>query len=141
MTDNLAQSQPLIASAISNLQLFRDQWGAVENAKAELAKVQSRIDAAKREDAGWKNEVKEVQHAYDDILRKANQKQAENEKLDREIRAKSKKLSEVNAALAALPQLERQLEQFDAEIGRRAGELRNIIATQITTLRQQQQGG
>jgi septation ring formation regulator EzrA len=135
------EAQSTIASAISNLQHFRQEWGAVENAKAELTKIQSSIASAKRDVAGWKNEVREVKAAYDDILRKANAAQAENEKLDREVKARSKRLAEVNAALAALPDLERQLEGFDAEIGRRAGELRNIIATQIATLRQQQQGG
>jgi DNA repair exonuclease SbcCD ATPase subunit len=139
MTD-LAQAQSTIASAISNLQLFRDQWGAVENAKAELAKVQSQIETAKKEGAGWKNELKEVQHAYDDILRKAHQEQAKLEKLEGEVKARSKKLADINAALAALPQLEQQLEQFDADIGRKSAEVRGMIATQIKTLRQQQGG-
>jgi chromosome segregation ATPase len=135
------EAQSTIASAISNLQLFRDQWGAVENAKAELAKIQSQIEGAKREAARWKNEFREVKAAYDDILKKAHAKQAELEKAEDEVKARTKRLAEVNAALAKLPDLERQLEQFDAEIGRRTGELRNIVTTQIQTLRQQQQQG
>jgi septation ring formation regulator EzrA len=138
---NAVETQSQIRRAIGDLQLFRDQWGAVENAKVELAKVQSQIGAAKQDVAGWKNEVREVKAAYDDILRKAHAAQTELEKLDREVKRKTKELAGVNAALAKLPQLERQLEQFDAEIGRMAGELRNIIATQIQTLREQQQGG
>ena len=48
-------------------------------------------------------EFNEVKRAHDDILRKALAAQTELEKLDREVKRKSKELAGINAELAKIP--------------------------------------
>ena len=86
-------------------------------------------------------EVKEALQYRDKYLAEAREKLAEGQRLDKENKTKSKKLSEVNSALSGLPELERRIQRLDAEFRGKAGDVSNLVGELIKTLREQQQQG
>jgi chromosome segregation ATPase len=127
-----------IAALVPNLQQWQAHISDIESMDAECASAEAKLAAVKKDLAGWKSDVKEATGQYNDIVKKANEKLAKLEVLDREIKAKSKKLAEINVALSKFP--ERALESFNAELVGRVGELSQLITKIIATLRQQQGG-
>ena len=136
MIDTNTQSD--IQRAIGDLQQLRQQWSGVESIDQEREKVEAKLDAVKANVVAMRAEFSEVKRSYDQILAKAHAEQAKLEKLEREVKAKTKKLAEVNAAFAQLPELERRLERLDAEFRGKAGEVSNLLGELLKTLRQQQ---
>jgi len=137
---NATETQSGIQRAIGDLTTLREQWAGVESIDAERKKAEAKLAGVKANVAAMRAEFNEVKAAHDKLLAQAYEKQAECQRLDKEIKTKSKKLSEVKAALSALPDLGRRLERFDAEFKGKAAELSNVNAALINTLRQQQGG-
>jgi chromosome segregation ATPase len=100
MNIEIKQLRENIHSVVANLKALGD----VEDGRAELAAVRAQIDVAKRDLAGIKTEFAEVKRAHDDILRKAHEKQAELEGLEREIKKKSEEQANLNNWLSKIRQ-------------------------------------
>jgi hypothetical protein len=100
----MRQLQQSIRATISNLQAL----GEVEDGRQELATVKAQLDMAKRDLAGIKIEFAEAKRTHDDIVREAHDKQAELERTEATLKAKSAELNDVMAKRAAiLQQLQR----------------------------------
>jgi len=135
-----AQTQTDIQRAIGDLQTLREQWSGVESIDKEREKAEAKLAAAKQNVVAMRAEFNEVKRAHDDILKKALAKQSELEKLDAELKRKSKRLADINAALSGFPELERRIERLDAEFRGKAGEVSNLIGELLKTLREHQGG-
>jgi chromosome segregation ATPase len=100
----LQQSQGLIERIISDMTVYRDQVGVIDDLKAEHAKAQAQLDATKQQLKGWQQEVKEAQHYREKYLAEAREKVAESERLDKEIKEKRVVVSQLDGYVAKIRQ-------------------------------------
>jgi chromosome segregation ATPase len=87
-TPSLRQSQDLIQRIISDVTVYRDQVGVIDDLKAEKQKAQASLDVLKQNVKGMQINFDEVKREYDKILAQAWEKQNESERLDKEIKEK-----------------------------------------------------
>jgi len=135
MTTTAEQIKTNIDAILPNLQTFAEKQGEMES---DLVKGEAKLAAVKQNIAAMRAEFNEIKRAHDDILKKAHAEQAKLEKLEGEVKKKSKELAARGAALSGLPDLAHRLERLDAEFRGKAGEVSNLVGELIKTLRQQQ---
>jgi hypothetical protein len=92
----LKEAQPLIQRIISNLTVYGDQVGEIDDLKAEKQKAQAQLDQTKQQLKDWQQEVKEATQWRDKYLAEAREKVAESERLDKEIKEKRVVVSQLN---------------------------------------------
>ena len=120
------QTQSDIQRSVGDLQQLRDQLSGVESIDAERKKAQAKLDAVKANVAGMRAEFNEVKVAHDKILTKALEDQAKLEKLQAEIKRRSKELAAINAELAKIPDKLRGFDKFVTDLRRESEKLAQI---------------
>ena len=75
---------------------LNDELGKMDALDKEIATRRAQLDVVTRDVAAMKNEFDELKREYDKILAAAHAKQAESERLDKEIKALRKELAQLN---------------------------------------------
>jgi hypothetical protein len=92
----LRQSHDVLKGSISQLIVLRDQLAGIDDIKAEQQKAQASLDETKRYLKQAQGEVKEAEHFRDQYLAEARDKQAESERLSKEIAEKRVIVGQLN---------------------------------------------
>ena len=123
---NATETQSQIHRAIGDLQTLKEQWAGVESIDKERDKAQAKLDGVKQNIVAMRAEFNEVKTAHDKILAKAREDQAKLEKLEGEIKRRSKELGAINAELAKIPDKLRGFDKFVADLRRESDKVSQI---------------
>jgi hypothetical protein len=94
----------VLAGSIADLKTLSDQLGEIDDLKVEKQKAQAELDYARKYLKQEQGAIKEAEFFKNKYLDEARAKQAECERLDKEIKEKSAQLAQINDHLSKIRQ-------------------------------------